>query len=584
MPPNAAEHHVAGVRVLIDGLEFPPELRDMITEVRVKDSLSLPSTAVIRLTDPKGEKVDDDHFKIGKALEIKASAMGEQSTKTIFKGDIVAFEPDFAQEGVKLALRAYDKSHRMQRERKNRTFQDMSASDIVKKILAEHGVRPDVQSTRFVYKFMQQNGETDREFIARFERLYDYNLLVQDDKATFRKANGGSGAPVRLKYGESLMSFRPRVSSVQQVGTVTYRGWDPLKKAAIVGQGRVTETASQPGLAQKSLVGAFGSKAKVAVADRTLDNQEEAQAVARSAQTEMADAFVEAEGTTMGNPDVRAGCKVKIEGVGTKLSGEYVVSSADHVYRGTSGYKTSFAISGKSGRGLLDLMHRPEPRNWGRGFVVGMVTNVNDPQGMGRVKVKFPTLVDDQGQDIESFWARLVVPSAGNARGLLMMPRVNEEVVVAFENDDTRRPLIVGSVFNGKDKPGDALLARKDGSYAMLSDEQALMQTKKDMTFKSAENLVIEVTKDVKGKASGNYKIESSAATELKAGSTYKIEAGASMTIKGATISVEAQGSLNLKGATVNIEAQGPATLKGAMVNVQGSGVTNIKGGIVNLG
>ena len=49
----------------------------------------------------------------------------------------------------------------------------------------------------------------------------------------------------------------------------------------------------------------------------------------------------------------------------------------------------------------------------------------------------------------------VATPSAGKDRGLLMLPQVDEEVVIGFEHGDARRPIVLGSLFNGQDKPGD---------------------------------------------------------------------------------------------------------------------------------
>jgi uncharacterized protein involved in type VI secretion and phage assembly len=165
-----------------------------------------------------------------------------------------------------------------------------------------------------------------------------------------------------------------------------------------------------------------------------------------------------------------------------------------------------------------------------------------------------------------------------------MLPQPDDEVVVAFENGDPRRPLVVGSLFNGKNKPISEMLPDQKGGLVALSDDVAYMHSKEDMTFKSDKAMVIEVTNDQTSKVKGSVKNETSSAVEMKAGSSYKLEAGSSMTIKGATISVESQGSLKLKGATVEIESQGPATLKGAMVDINASGIANLKGSMVNIG
>jgi phage baseplate assembly protein gpV len=111
--------------------------------------------------------------------------------------------------------------------------------------------------------------------------------------------------------------------------------------------------------------------------------------------------------------------------------------------------------------------------------VVGVVTNNRDPDDMGRVRVHYPSL----GPDAESAWARVLTPSAGNARGLLMLPVVGEEVLIGFEHDDTTRPYVLGSLFNGADKPGEDLLQDYDGSFALLSDHKVHISAIEDIAI-----------------------------------------------------------------------------------------------------
>jgi uncharacterized protein involved in type VI secretion and phage assembly len=192
-----------------------------------------------------------------------------------------------------------------------------------------------------------------------------------------------------------------------------------------------------------------------------------------------------------------------------------------------------------------------------------VVTNNNDPDQMGRVRVKYPSLSDSE----ESAWARIATPSAGNARGLLMMPQVGEEVIVGFEHGDTRRPIVVGSLFNGSDKPGEELLQNKDGSFALLSNEKIHQHSKKDFEIKSDQKMTVEVTQDETHKVSGNYKHETTGNGSLKA-QQYTIEAGSTMTVKGVSLTVEASASLTLKGATIDIQGSGPVNIKGAIINL----------------
>lgn len=84
-----------------------------------------------------------------------------------------------------------------------------------------------------------------------------------------------------------------------------------------------------------------------------------------------------------------------------------------------------------------------------QGVGVGIVTDVNDPAGLGRVKVNFPWLSDDN----ESQWARIATLMAGAERGSWFIPEVGDEALVAFEQGRPNHPYVVGFLWNGKDKP-----------------------------------------------------------------------------------------------------------------------------------
>ena len=148
-----------------------------------------------------------------------------------------------------------------------------------------------------------------------------------------------------------------------------------------------------------------------------------------------------------------------------------------------------------------------------------------------------------------------------------MLPQPDEEVIIGFEHGDTRRPIVVGSVFNGKDKPGDDLLQKRDGSFALLSNEKIHQHSKKDFEIKSDQNMTVEIKQDEKHTVKGNYKHETTGNGNLKA-QQYTVEAGSSMTVKGVSVTVEASASLTLKGATVDIQGSGPVNIKGAIINI----------------
>src|SRR5258707_6963714 len=82
------------------------------------------------------------------------------------------------------------------------------------------------------------------------------------------------------------------------------------------------------------------------------------------------------------------------------------------------------------------------------GIVIGLVLDLNDPENLARVRVKFPHLNEEP-----SDWARLATPMAGKGRGTFFRPEVDDEVLVAFEHGDPRRPYIVGALWSKTDTP-----------------------------------------------------------------------------------------------------------------------------------
>ena len=158
--PAAAAKHVSPYEIRIDGSALDPKYKERLLEIKVRQSLRQPSSATIRISDPKAENMDSHPLQIGKKLQILLGSPEAQAPTKVFDGEIVALDPEFEKDGASIGVRAYDKSHRLNRAKKVRTFQQMSASNMVTKVLNEAGLSPRVTATQTVFEFFQQSDET----------------------------------------------------------------------------------------------------------------------------------------------------------------------------------------------------------------------------------------------------------------------------------------------------------------------------------------------------------------------------------------------------------------------------------------
>ena len=108
---------------------------------------------------------------------------------------------------------------------------------------------------------------------------------------------------------------------------------------------------------------------------------------------------------------------------------------------------------------LNEELHGRLPLGYGGlfyGVYPALVSDIKDPDGQGRVKVKLPWALDNKNDEYEA-WARIATLMAGNNRGTWFIPDVNDEVLISFEAGNPRRPYVVGVLWNGQDAPPESM-------------------------------------------------------------------------------------------------------------------------------
>jgi uncharacterized protein involved in type VI secretion and phage assembly len=177
-----------------------------------------------------------------------------------------------------------------------------------------------------------------------------------------------------------------------------------------------------------------------------------------------------------------------------------------------------------------------------KGVGIAVVTQNKDPEGLGRVKVRY-TWFD---QPRESFWARVVVPMAGDGRGFALIPEVGDEVVVSFERGDLRFPIVIGAVhgkdkvvFDNKDGKNDKRMFKSRAGHTLIFNDGT--QGSIELALKDGKKVFID---------------DNGIAVQDDKGNAFKISSGSG------AVEIVATGKLTLKGATVEISATGTLDVK----------------------
>jgi len=589
--------------IKVGGQDVSQEFMDDLDEVVVDTSLHLPGLFTIRLNDPTLKWVDDAQLDIGKKVEIGVKVpeeyYGQQVQDTLITGEITALEPSFPVGGMPtMIVRGYDKAHRLHRGKKTRTFLQRTDSDLVRTIAGEAGLTPEVDSTSLTYDYVLQNNQTNMEFLqARAERI-GYQVWAAEGKLYFKKGDAALTAGPELDYGGNLLSFQPCWTSSGQADKMIVKGWDPKGKAAISSEKPANAALNQGGMTQTGGAKASSafSSAEAIITDRPVFTASEAGELATGLSNDISRDFVQAEGVCDGNPKVQAGREITIKGVGTRFSGSYLVTSATHVYN-TDGYKTRFSISGRQPNTLSHLLDPEGGNGHGQrveGVVTALVTNLDDPDDLGRVKVKYAWL-----GEIESYWVRIASPMAGAQRGFFCLPEINDEVLIAFEHGDVHRPYIIGALWSSTDKPpkpkseaiaggkvNQRVLKTRAGHLIILDDKQGEEQV--SVTSKSGHTVILNDKSGsesitIKDKTGNNQMVIDSTKNSMtiKVNGDFVVDAKGKITLQSVqdmTLDTKAKSNIKAMGP-LNVESKAQTAVKGLIVEMSGNTMAKISGG-----
>jgi uncharacterized protein involved in type VI secretion and phage assembly len=175
------------------------------------------------------------------------------------------------------------------------------------------------------------------------------------------------------------------------------------------------------------------------------------------------------------------------------------------------------------------------------GVFPATVTDIKDPDGIGRVKVTLPWSADT-GSDRYEAWARVATLMGGDNRGSWFVPDVDDEVLVSFEGGDVRRPFVLGGLWNGEDAPPETMDSAGNNDLKVLRSRNGVKVTLDDAD--GQEKFIVETPGGQKltmKDGPGSVEIVDSNGNSMKLESSgITISASAKVTVTASQVAVSA--------------------------------------------
>ncbi len=419
--------------------------------------------------------------------------------------------------------------------------------------------------------YIVQYKETAWQFLCRLSATFGEWLMYDGQKLILGPPQGDKS---KLIYGSNLNSFemamqlRPAKFEVMAYDYINHEVYDS-QPSGIAGKAGLNDLGKH--VLDKSEE-FYGAQPKYWRNQFVTNKKQLDDFVSTRASMESSN-MVRFNGSS-GQPDVQVGGTVSVQGKNVfsdsdETFGDYTVISITHHCDGLGNYSNDF-ISVPATIKMPPVSGYTEPAIETQS---AMVTDNNDPKGLGRIRVKFHWMTDAE----KSPWLRVTSPHGGDGKGMFFIPEIGEEVIVGFEGNSPTKPFVIGTVYNGKAKTNFAnsgndvkVLQTRSGNMIVMNDHDGSM------------HLADAKGNDVKIDGSGNIGITSSESIVLTCGdSLIKMKKNGDIWISGKQITIVADDKAGIISGQASFIADGQkndAAMDGMTSNISGSTETNIKG------
>jgi phage protein D len=350
---NYGDFYAPAYAVRVAGDDLLRDLAVAVSQIEVDLVLGAAAHFTFTVTDCYNHKMHSfetgrgdnlmNILSFGTEVEICMGYGDSKSTPIAMKGMITEITTNFPEAGSpELSIAGFDHGFALTIGKNSRTWTRASDSDAAHEIAGYNNIRAEIETTTEKHAQIEQNQESDWEFLKKLADRNHFELYVDEQKTLhFGKPNETNGAVVRLVYGQGLLSFKPEASLTGQISKVEVYGWDRAAKKAIVG----VATAAEPG-SPGEIFNSFGrdsNKQPTLRLRQPVFTQAEANQRAKAALEERLKQFMTADGETIGLPELRPDRTIEFADLGNTFSKTYYIQQATHKID-SNGYRTRIKV------------------------------------------------------------------------------------------------------------------------------------------------------------------------------------------------------------------------------------------------
>lgn len=551
-----------------------------VLEIVVYQELNKIPYATIKLAD--GSAADSDfeignsgEFALGKSIDIQIGYNADDTS--VFKGIIVANSHSVYANKSTLMLTCKHESVKMTVSPKSRHFNDLADNDVVEQLLSENGLTDmDIPSFGTTQEQLLQANVTDWDFALGRIDSNGMACLIDGPQFKVFKPDPSLDPVETLTYGSNILAFKSESDIRSQATAVKAFSWDFANQSVLETEGTDLSSASPGNITDSNIAEINGQEFEIRTSGKF--SNEALQGLADSKRHKQSLSKIKGKVSFPGSSGVKPGDWIMLEGLGDQFNGKAFVSAVQHELRqgnweteATIGWQEDF-FTEKFNQSSISSSSGQFSRI--QGLHIGIVTDIIDPMGEGRVKVRFP-LVNPNDAGI---FARVATLDAGENRGTFFRPEIDDEVIVGFINDDPSQPVILGMVHSSaKPSPIDPEEPNDKKGYVSRSeikitihdgDKSIVIETPGGRKLTMDDTAGIVQVED----ASGNVLTMDDSGIILDSPMEITLKAGSTISFAAPEIAIKADANLSAEAsAGLSFKSNGTTDVEGAMVNIKGS-------------